>query len=283
MVSRQESGPQHRPHAERGRRARVVAFVALAYALTWLVWAPLTLHALGHWDGPAPPWLHFLGSLGPAAAAFIVAASEGKSSFRELGRRCFRAPPRWVLLAVFLPTFLFVASVLVLTAAGSPIDARAIGRSVEFPEMGTGSYAISNLLFYGFGEEVGWRGYLLPRLDGGPASKRAVLIVATVWAVWHLPLFAFSAGMSSMGVAGAAGWLASIVSGSLLTAELFAASGSILVLALFHGSLDVWINSPVGGPVQSAMGALVTIAGFTAPLWVRWYGRGEQPDAPVAG
>lgn len=256
--------------------ARCVAFVAVAYALTWLAWSPLALHALGVGSFAPPQWLHLVGGLGPASAAFILAASEGRDVLRGLAKQCVRAPSRWIAVGVGVPAGLFAVSAVALRVAGSPIDVAAIGRSTEFPEMPVALYALATIVFYGFGEEVGWRGYLLPRVAGGPRSVRAVLTVAIVWAVWHVPLFAFSPGMSAMGIAGAAGWLSSIVAGSLLTAELYAASRSILVVALFHGTLDILIGSPVGGPLQSIMGALVTLAGFTAPLWVRWFERTDR-------
>lgn len=265
------------PHAESdarlaspGNRRRIPGFVALAYMLTWLGWSPLALRALGVWHGAAPQWLHFVGSLGPASAGFIFAAFDDRDALRDLAKQCIRAPLRSVALAVGVPAVLFGVSAVALLIAGSPVAAGAAGSSAEFPEMPIALYALANIVFYGFGEEVGWRGFLLPRLPGGPRSGRAVLTVAVVWAVWHLPLFAFS-GMSSMGIAGAAGWLVSIIAGSLLTAEMYAASRSVLVVALFHGTLDIFINSPVGGALQNIMGALVTVAGFTAPIWVRWF------------
>lgn len=266
------SGSQHvATLVSRSRRSRILIFITLAYSLTWIVWSPLALTALDVWSVTAPQWLHLLGSLGPAIAGFILTGSEGKVALRELAKQGVSAPPRWVAVAIGIPVALFAVSALALLAIGSSIDVGAIGRSTEFPGWPIALYVLANVFFYGFGEEVGWRGYLLPRLPGGARSVRAVLTVALVWAVWHLPLFAFSAGMSSMGVAGALGWLASIVAGSLLTAELYTASRSVLVVALFHGVLDVFINSPVGGPLQSAMGALVTLAGFTAPIWVKWF------------
>jgi uncharacterized protein len=83
------------------------------------------------------------------------------------------------------------------------------------------------------------------------------------WAIWHLPLFAFADGMAAMGPAEVVGWLASIVTGAfLLTFVYLRSGGSVLAVALFHGTLDILINSPTGGPLQMVMGALVTVAGI---------------------
>lgn len=76
------------------------------------------------------------------------------------------------------------------------------------------------------------------------------------------PLFACSPGLSSMGFAGVAGWLFSIITGSILMTWLFNASqGSVLAVALFHGVLDIVMTSPVKGPLPSIMGAMITLCG----------------------
>ncbi len=51
-----------------------------------------------------------------------------------------------------------------------------------------------------------------------------------------------------------------------MTAMFNASRGSVLVVAIFHGVLDVLMSAPTGGPLQMTMGALVTIAGLTIPF-----------------
>jgi membrane protease YdiL (CAAX protease family) len=43
-------------------------------------------------------------------------------------------------------------------------------------------------LIPGFGEEFGWRGYLLPHLVQQISARKAVLVHAVVWWAWHQPL-----------------------------------------------------------------------------------------------
>ncbi len=70
-----------------------------------------------------------------------------------------------------------------------------------------------------------------------------------------------------MGPAEVLGWAVSILAGAFLLTFVFNASGgSVLVVALLHGTLDILITSPTGGPLQTAMGALVTVAGLTIPF-----------------
>src|SRR6185369_15701969 len=92
------------------------------------------------------------------------------------------------------------------------------------------------------------------------------------------PLFAFAGGLSSMGIAGAAGWLFSIFTGSILMTWLFNTShGSVLAVALFHGVLDIVMTSPVKGALPFIMGAIITVSGIAIPVV---FGRSNLSRAP---
>ena len=223
------------------------------------------------------PYLHLVASLGPALAALIMARVQGPLPLRRLAARAIAAPPTWIAVAIGAPIGLYLLAAGVLLLLGYDVDLGATGRSLEYPMLGIGTYALFNVVCYGVGEELGWRGFALPRLQSTMSATRASLVIAVGWALWHLPLFLF-AGMSTMGSADAIGWLASIVAGSFLMTALFNASGgSVLAVALFHGALDVLIGSPTGGPLQTAMGVAVTILGLTLPFR---YGRANLAPRP---
>jgi membrane protease YdiL (CAAX protease family) len=245
----------------------VIRFFALACALSWLVWAPLALASCGWIDVAPSPYLHLVGALGPALAGFVFASRDGRASLRQLIGRIVHAPPVWVAAAVAAPVAMCLVSAGTLAALGVHVDLSTTGHAAEYPTLGVASYAIANLAFYGFGEEIGWRGYALPRLEQRWGSRRATLFLAIGWAFWHLPLFAFAPGFASMGGLAVVGWLASLVTGAYLMSWLFHRSGgSVLAVALFHATLDVVMSSPTGGPLPSTMGAVVTIAGVAAMI-----------------
>lgn len=99
--------------------------------------------------------------------------------------------------------------------------------------------------FCAFGEELGWRGYLLPRLmqAGWPSP---LLLSGVVWGLWHLPLFVFT-GYAHGAVA------LSLIMFTLLTALfgvfigwLRLASGSVFVAAMAHTSFNAFVQSFFG-------------------------------------
>ncbi len=246
-------------------RIPILGFFALAYALSWLAWLPLVAAARGWIDVAPSPYLHLLGGLGPAVAAAILIGRRGRPALVRWLRAAVTAPPRWIAIAIGGPLAIYLAAAAALTLAGYSLDLSATGRSLEYPALGVAGYAVASVIGYGFGEELGWRGYALPRLAARRSSVRATLYLAGAWALWHLPLFAFSSGMASMGPAEILGWASSIVTGAFLLTAIFHASGDrVLVVALFHGALDVLIGSPTGGPLQITMGAIATVAGIAA-------------------
>ena len=253
------------------RRRPLLPFFALAYLFSWVVWAPLAAHGLGWSARHASPYLHLVGGLGPLVAAVVVtAACDGRAGLASLRASAVAVRGRfsWIAFAVAAPLVLFaVAAAAQRFVWVGQVGWADLGRSVEYPALGRGAYWVANIVCYGFGEEVGWRGFALPRLQARGSALRSALLVGVAWAGWHLPLFAFAGGLSAMGAAGIAGWASSILTGSMLMTWLFNTSrGSILAVALFHGVLDIVMSSPLHGGVPFVMGALITLCGISIPI-----------------
>jgi len=71
-----------------------------------------------------------------------------------------------------------------------------------------------------------------------------------------------------MGLAAVPGWFFSIVTGSILLTWLYnSTGGSVLIVAIFHGMLDIIISSPAGPELANLMGALVTVWGLAVLAW----------------
>jgi uncharacterized protein len=187
------------------RRHPLILFFVLAYAFSWAVWTPAVLLWRGTSEPQTSALLHLAGGLGPMASAFVVTAlAGGYAGIRELLGRVFRwrVGVGWWIVAVVGPVILFfiAAAISRLLFGGWP-ELGEFGRSEEFAFLGLIPYWVANIVFYGFGEEVGWRGFALPRLQTGRRSAlTAALILSLFWAAWHIPLFSFVLGFNTMGL-----------------------------------------------------------------------------------
>jgi len=246
------------------KRHPVIAFSVLAYALTWLAWLPLALR--GPVYGDRLSYLHFLGSLGPLASAFAMTGLlSGWPGIQELVGRVFRWKVHlsWHLLAWCGPAALYaIAAVVVRVVWGQWPPFSQYGHSEEFAELSLPVYWLLSLICYGFGEEVGWRGFLLPRLQQKYSGLTSAIVLSVIWALWHLPVFSFSAGLSQMGPAEILGWYISLLTGTVLLTWMYnGARNSVLIVAAFHAALDVAMTSPGPDSLSTVTGALLTIWG----------------------
>ncbi len=253
------------------RRRPVTAYVTLAVGLSWAVWLPLLAQTQGWIASRSWPVLHLLGSLGPAAAAVVVtAAVAGRAGLSDLGRRlvAWRGRGRaWAFALGVPPTLLLICgSVAAWSTAQSPadLDWAAFGESEEFAALPVGVFWVANLVFFGFGEEIGWRGFLQPHLERRYPLVTAANVVAIVWAAWHLPLFGITPSYRTMPAIGFLGFAASIWVASWIFAWLSRTGrGSLLIVAVFHAWFDIATTSPLGPDVlPTAMGAGVTLIGL---------------------
>ncbi|TFD52215.1 CPBP family intramembrane metalloprotease [Cryobacterium frigoriphilum] len=249
-------------------RHPVVAFVVLAYAISWALWLPLLADRQDWVAWTASPYLHLAGGLGPAAAALLVTAVvAGRVGLTDLKQRMLavRRRGRWLLLAAVGPLVLFgVAVVVARVVDGEWPDVSRFGASIEYPALPLLVFWAANLLFYGFGEEIGWRGFAQPSLQQRHSPLVAALLVSAMWAAWHLPLFGITPTYRSMPAAGFIGFAVSILVASLVFAWLYLkSSGSIVVVAVFHTVFDIATTTPTTTPlIPTLMGAVITIAGL---------------------
>jgi len=168
---------------------------------------------------------------GPSIAAIAAAALiDGRSGVVQLLRMVlvWRVGLRWYLLALLGPLALFALAAWVNTLMG----ATAVGSlGLDWSEFGSLLLLQIVGVFAGAWEELGWRGYALPRMMGRLSPLLASLGLGVLWAIWHLPLF----------LAGDIPWAdaAFIVAVSVLfTAVFVRTSQSVLIAFLMHASIN---------------------------------------------
>jgi membrane protease YdiL (CAAX protease family) len=131
------------------------------------------------------------------------------------------------------------------------------------------------MLLAAAGEEIGWRGFALPRLLERRGPLGATLVLAAVVAVWHLPMFWYREGFLGMGIAEATGFMLGLTAGAIVLTRIFlAAHGSALVTILWHGMLSAAMASEISeGTVNAAISTAIMVAG--AVILVGWWGGGQ--------
>jgi len=248
-------------------RHPVVSFTVIAYAISWVCWLPLLADRQDWVSWSASSYLHLLGGLGPAVAALVLTAVvAGHSGLADIWRRAvdWRGRPGWLALAVLGPLAVFAVAVLATRVVEGPWpDLSRFGASTEYPLLPLGVFWMANVLFYGFGEEIGWRGFATPTLQRRHSALSAAIIVSVIWAAWHLPLFGITATYRAMPAIGFLGFFLSMLTASFLFSWLYLRSrGSILVVAAFHASFDIATTTPTTTTIiPMLMDGLITLVG----------------------
>jgi len=225
--------------ATRGHRlARhpLASYFGLAFALSWLIEVPLALQAHGLLGIELPFALHYLAGFGPLLAAVLVSLSCGGTRsladlLGQLGR--WRVGPSWWLVAVSPLVALVLVSAVVSTADGDVLGITALGEVDFLPSLG---FAAPLFWFatFGVGEETGWRGFALPRLQRAHSSLAATLFLWALWALWHAPLFFYLYPPSVL-----PGLVSGLLAGAIVFTWIFnSTGGSVLIVAIWHGLFD---------------------------------------------
>ena len=206
-------------------RYPVASFVVLAFVVSWAAWGPLLADRQGWVRWSASTYLHLLGGLGPLVAAVVITGlGRGWDGLGVLWSQAtaWRGRGRWLALATLGPLALFLGAVVVARLVGGQWPALdRFGASSEYPALPTVAYWLANLVFYGFGEEVGWRGYLQPTLEQRRPVLGAAAILSVIWALWHLPLFGITAGYRQLPAVGFIGFYLSLLVVALVFAWLW--------------------------------------------------------------
>lgn len=245
----------------------LIKFFILTYALTWACWIPVVA-----WPTPARTsprallWL--LGVFAPSLVALaLTAKSDGAAAVRALVRRIFqwRVGALWYLFAVGYMAAIKLAAALAhrMTAGSWP----QFGH--ERPVVILVAILISTPVQSG--EEIGWRGYVLPRLAERMGFPGASVLLGLIWACWHLPQF-FLLEADTYGQSFPI-WALEVIALSVAIAWLYThTKGSLLLAMLMHAAInntkDI-VPSGIAKPKNAfSLHASLVMYFTTALLWL---------------
>ncbi len=214
---------------------RFLSFVLVTYAFTW------SFHGVLFQLGLPESWtfsvLIGLGAYGPVIGAAVVVWASG-GDLRAWALQAFkcRVRPVWWLVALGLPALIIVASTVVFVLFGGDLVLTGLDTLFLYPLL-----LVYALVIGGGQEELGWRGFAQPELQGRYGAFGAAVIIGVVWAAWHAPLFLLPG--ATHGGFNAGIYLAGILGESVILAWLYnSTNGSVLLAGLFHAGNNVAMN-----------------------------------------
>lgn len=249
----------------------LVRFVALTFLLSWGAFLPVVLGLLPI-ERILP--LAAVSIIGPSVAALVLTwRADGRGGVRRLFARFVRVRVslRWYAAAL-LPVGLGLLGwwVLRTTADAGPLGQFGGDVGILPLPVIVALFLVSSLGSGALGEELGWRGYALPRLQAHFSAFGSSLLLGTVWAVWHLPLFAFTDAGTTIPF----GWyLPRVVAISVLLTWVFNHTrGSVFHAVLLHGAAngtEAFVSASLETPLHDIQyGQVMTLLTIAAALVV---------------
>jgi uncharacterized protein len=244
----------------------LATYFVLAFALSWVLILPMTFSTnlgIGLLPYALPDALGIVlfllaSIIGPSAAALLVAATtEGRAGVGELLRTIthWRLRPRWYLAALLLDAAIRLLAFSLVLGPGL-----VGGTLAHWPLLITTvlpGFAI--LLIPSLNEELGWRGFALPRLQARYGAVGGSLILGLMHGLWHLPALG-TIMLGPFTPAQVPPFLLTAIGITFLYTWLFnRTGGSTLIVVLFHAASNAasqWLNALVeqGAVVLPASG-----------------------------
>lgn len=219
------------------KRHSLAMGLILMFLFTW----PIDLSNAGVFPFQVPFFVYiFLGWGFIVASLLMTWLTQGRAGVKGLLKRylIWRVDWKWYLAAFFLvPALNYFAILVNAWITKTPIDyGSALAYDMFGPSVNLALIIVPFFLFDAIanGEEMGWRGYVLPRLQARYSALTASLILAVLWSFWHVPKFVAHWNNITFF------WFVvdEVAKAILMTWMYNNTRGSLLLVTLFHASFN---------------------------------------------
>lgn len=266
----------------------VLTFFLAVYAISWGAWIPMAL--LGINASTQTGWLVYLfGSFGPSLAGLLLTGIlVGPAGAWQLLRRLWPGSLQivWLVTALGMPFVIMGAALAVQVILGGP--APQLNQPLSLGGILLWTYLRTAVTGGPLGEELGWRGFALPRMQARQSAVGASLLLGLVWGAWHAPIYFIpGTGQYEMAVQGQflysfLFFLVWVLALSILLTWIYNNTrGNLLAVLLFHagvntaGFLPAILNAPGGAIMLSGL-----FTWFAALLVLSWGGGKKLSNQP---
>ena len=241
----------------------VTSFLLITFGVSYALGVPFNIAASSILESSSLAGIYVprvVTVIGPAVAAVAVALAAGGGTavarlFRSLR---LRVDDLWWVASAAVVSLVGAGAAFLL--AGLPAGTLAEAVTTRAPLLA--AHVVIQVAVIGVGEELGWRGWLLPTLSAGRSLLAATALTGAIWAVWHLPIFFY-------GLSTALSFTVLVASLSVVLSWLWHRTGGATgVIALTHGFVNApfffleQLARPMPGGDALTVRAFAWLAGF---------------------
>ena len=210
-------------------KRKVVTYISIAFAITWICWWGLALLTNNHIVDSSQgifTVIHLIGGFGPTIAAIVLLPNRSPKAVLDFVFSC-RKNSFWYLLLFCL-------------MQGLILGLSSTERNPAIPWFVNPIILLSTIFLGGGNEELGWRGIMQPELEKKFSFPIATLITGCVWMLWHVPLW-FVVGASQQNI----NFVLYAIYGLFLSfwlAMIHKKTKSIFFCCVFHGFSNLLLS-----------------------------------------
>lgn len=257
-----------------------IALMSIIISITVLISYELLLYAL--------PALMFI----PLISTIITNKLLLKRSLSEFGINIRKFYIRYIVIALLYPFMIIGISIPIAYVIGIEIDfsfSELFNTLVQISQTSGLPYQTVIILFtiqlitapffnmiFAFGEEAGWRGYLLTRLEEEFGTEQAIILSGFVWGLWHWPLI-LAIGYNYTYEAryyGAILFVISTIMIGVFLSWLRIKTDSVIMPSLAHGAFNAYVNLGsyllLIGPLMGYPAGVIPIIAETIIAVILW-------------